>query len=200
VNTNNFTSAIDHAVSAAASTFVPKWKKPISFASRPAFDLWGSFRLPDSAASSFRLPLRVGRIVRFPARFVKICPNAGPAGLYRELSVSWILLANSPTKNLCISPNLIYRAYASETESSRPGEFHPQSLTEPDLTLSRRPARRRFTLFRPRLGIRRFDEDLHHDAIERVKPLIDGPDSDRTAEFEALILARVVGGPIGNAR
>jgi hypothetical protein len=96
--------------------------------------------------------LRVGRIVRFPARFVKICPNAGPAGLYRELSVSWILLANSPTKNLCISPNLIYRAYASETESSRPGEFHPQSLTEPDLTLSRRPALLRLTVNLRRAG------------------------------------------------
>src|SRR5215475_11640991 len=54
--------------------------------------------------------------------------------------------------------------------------------------------------FRPRLGIRRFGEDLLHDAIERVKPLTDGPDSDRTAEFEALILARVVGGPVGKAR
>src|SRR5215475_15831569 len=54
--------------------------------------------------------------------------------------------------------------------------------------------------FRPRLGIRRFGEDFLHDAIERVKPLTDGPDSDRTAEFEALILARVVGGPVGKAR
>jgi hypothetical protein len=35
-------------------------------------------------------------------------------------------------------------------ESSRPGEFHPQSLTEPDLTLSRRPALLRLAAAIPR--------------------------------------------------
>ena len=43
-------------------------------------------------------------------------------------------------KVACVSVSAFDQKAMKPAVSSRPGEFHPQSLTEPDLTLSRRPA------------------------------------------------------------
>ena len=39
------------------------------------------------------------------------------------------------------TPNLNYEKASRKLELSSPGEFHPQALPEPDVTVSRHPAR-----------------------------------------------------------
>ncbi len=38
------------------------------------------------------------------------------------------------------SPEILIRDFLSDNQSSSLGEFHPQALTEPDVTVSRHPA------------------------------------------------------------
>ena len=41
----------------------------------------------------------------------------------------------------CFAPELCVSALGQVPQPSRPGELHPEPLTDPDLTLSRHPAR-----------------------------------------------------------
>ena len=96
------------------------------------------------SAAAGTLPYTNRALERAPDRyrFANQIESGVPAGM-RKSSMTcprWLGFASPPAKF-----HRPYRGSKQLPESSRPGEFHPQSLTESDLTLSRRPALLRLT-------------------------------------------------------